>query len=226
MKAKNFLDYYESWHAAIRWATGHVGSRFVGVIATIANSVAEGSRQALYAGLPGHPEQANDAAEMAGYDRGLFRYRLETDDAWKERVRNVWTTAEQYGTKQAILSEVGIWGQTAFPAYWGSSPEPVLIHETGWASFDLTLPFGSTDWTTADTYDAGLTYDSGSVYDIGNANAEDLDHLRRLVRRVKPARSKATLQILLADVVFYDEGAIYDDGEIYAAPGDFLRLAL
>jgi hypothetical protein len=221
--AENFLDYTEkSIQAGIRWAMANVGRRLWGVLAMTANAVAQGATEVLHNRLPGHPQCAPDARDQIGLDRDLFRYRGESDSVWQNRIKDAWFNYEQGGTRQVVLSEVENWGSAAFGGVW---PSGQSISEDGWASFTVNLPFGSVPWTTGEVYGGGHLYGDGAIYGIGNADPVDVDHLRRLIRKWKPARSRAFVQVPLTDVTYYNDGATYDDGvTFYAGPFDVLRF--
>jgi hypothetical protein len=223
--AENFIDYAEkSIQGGIRWALGNVGRRFWGVLAVTANAVAQGATQVITNRLPGHPECAPDARDQIGQDRDLFRYRGESDAIWTDRIRAAWDPYQQGGTPQVVLSEVENWGAAAFGGLW---PSGQSMSEDGWSSFTVNMPFGSVPWTTGEVYGGGHLYGDGSVYGIGNADPQDVDHLRRLIRKWKPARSRGFVQVPLVTVSYYDDGVTnYDDGSFYAGPLDILRFAV
>jgi hypothetical protein len=210
MNAKTFLDYFESLYSGIRWATANVGRRLIGVPALLANTIAEGTKQAILAGMPGHEHQASDSRDVCGDSRALFKYRLESDQSWGDRIKGAWTQYEQGGTRQGVLNEVNTWGEITF-ASWANAD----LTELDWANFIVTLPQGATDWTGPEQYDSGMLYDDGEMFDVGNANAVDVDHLRRIIRKWKPTRSKGKVEAVL-EGFYYDAGPEYDDGSVYA----------
>lgn len=221
--ARNFIDYAEkSIQGGIRWALGAVGRRLWGVLAVLANATAQGATEVLANRLPGHPDCAPDARDQIGQDRDLFRYRGESDASWLSRIQGAWDTYPQGGTAIQILSEVENWGSSNFGGAW---PSTQSLREDGWAQFTVQLPFGSVPWTTGEVYGGGHVYGDGSIYGIGNADPVDVDHLRRLIHKWKPARSRGFVEIALVDLTYYDDGATYDDGvTFYAGPGDLVRF--
>lgn len=227
-QAKNLLEYIQSKYAAVRWATGNAGARFIGVVATLWDGMAQGAVQTLSNRLPHYSDCAPDAEDQIGFDRELFRFSEETQDHWGNRVQKAWDQYEQAGTPQAVLADVVAWGESAYPGIWVVGPVPVpTIQETGWARFTLTLPYGSVPWGPPVAYDSGVHYDDGTLYDVSNADPVTIDHLRRLVRKWKPARSRGFIQVVLSlGVDFYDGGHHYDDGSIYAGPTDLLVLGV
>jgi hypothetical protein len=217
--ATNFLDWAESWYSAIRWATASVGRRVVGYThGVMANAVVEGANQARYAGLPGHPEQSPDAADQVGAARDLFRFRLESNAAWAARVADAWAQYELGGTAQGVIRAVGEW-LTAI----GGTP-PATLTEDSWARFSVYLPFGSVPWAPPYDWDGVATYGQiDCLYNL-RANAIDVDHLRRLVRKWKPVRSKGLVRIPLVAMLFYGGGATFGGGGAYAGVGDLVEF--
>lgn len=220
--ATTFVDYLEKTiQGGIRWALAPVGRRLWGVLGVFANAVAQGATGVLSNRLPGHPDCAQDARDQIGLDRDLFRYRGEDDLTWQGRIQGAWDTYQQGGTRQVILSEVENWGSAAFPGTW---PSGQSLSENGWAQFTVTLPFGSVPWTTGEPYGGGHVYGDGSMYGIGNADPIDVDHLRRLIKKWKPARSRGFVTVPLVAVVYYDDGTTYDGGADYSGPGDIVTF--
>jgi len=223
MNATTFLDWTESWYSAIRWATAFVGRRLVGVKGVFANALVEGGNQAFYAGLPGHPEQSPDALDQVGLARRLFKFRNEPTASWASRVQKAWDLYEIGGTAQAVLQAVSEWGAVINAAYAG---DPATLVEETWARFSVYLPFGFVGWTAPYDWDGAASYgDIDALYNL-RANAVDVDHLRRLVRKWAPARSKGRIRVPLVDLAYYNGGATYGDGTLYASEGDLVEFSV
>lgn len=224
MNARNFLDWTESWYGAIRWATAFVGRRLVGLKGVFANAIVEGGNQAFYAGLPGHPEQAPDAANATGVARRLFKFRNETAASWAARLQGAWDQYEIGGMPEGVIAAVVEWADAINPAYSGDPPH---LAEGTWARFEVYLPFGLVPWTHPYDWDGAASYgDADALYNM-RANAVDVDHLRRLVRKWAPARSKGKIRIPLVDLAYYNvSSATYGDGTTYAGDGDLVEFAI
>lgn len=181
---------------AIAYARAYWGRRFFGTLGIYADMIAEGVSQAIYARLPGHPEQAPDSLERSGIDRGLVRFRGETAANWVARVRSAWNDYEQGGTPPQVLRIVNQWGQAGWPGSWNSSL--VTLVESGNPldfSFTITIPFGliAPAWTP-ELYGSGHAYGESGFY-YGIAASSDVAMLVYIVNKWKPQRSRAYVRI-------------------------------
>lgn len=198
----------------LSWAQKRLGQRYFGTIGLLADLTAEGARQALLAHLPGNPQQAEDSLNQSGADAGMFRYRGESLASWRARVSDPWPVHEQAGTVPNLLREIDIWGQIVYPGTWVSGQCYVL--EPKWARFALIIPAGLLPWTGPPLYGGGSTYGDGSHYGV-TANSEDLATLRRIVRKWKPSRSKASAVAILSGHIYGQRGLTYGDGSTYGS---------
>ena len=135
--ASTFLRWGEYLTGRIRWATGPLGRRAVGYIGILNDQIAEGMRQAFFASLPGHPDQARDSLDTIGHSRDLILYPGETQEVWGNRVRDAWVDYEQGGTPQVVLTGVDDWGKAMLTAFWDSNH---YITESQWARFQVVIP--------------------------------------------------------------------------------------
>lgn len=167
-----------------------------GAIGLIADALAEGTSQAFYARLPGHPQQAPDSLERSGKDRSLFRFRGETDAAWLSRVFNAWDDYEQGGTPQVVKKMVNLWGEAGWPATWDR--DLVTLDESGdpadW-SFTVTIGYGCimpvwTVWSIGDGHSVG----DHDLY-VGVGQSTDIATLLYLVRKWKRSASKGFIKV-------------------------------
>lgn len=224
VKAANFLEWAESWYGAIRWATAFVGRRLVGLKGVFANAIVEGGNQAFYAGLPAHSDQADDAANATGVARRLFKFRNETAASWAARLQGAWDQYEIGGMPKGVLDAIAEWAAAINPGYAG---DPAHLVEESWARFSVYLPFGLVPWSHPYAWDGAASYgDDDALYNL-RANAVDVDHLRRLVRKWAPARSKGRIRVELSPLVYYNlSGATYGDGTTYATEADLVEFAI
>ncbi len=176
---------------------GKWGRRLVGgAIGLVADMMGESMSQAVYARMPGHPQQATDSLIQSGKDRGLIRFRGETDANWQTRVREAWDDYQQGGTPQQMKKVVNQWGTAGFAATWSSafvtlteSVDPAVF------TFNLTIGFGaiSPPWVPV-LYGSGHVYGEGGFF-YGLQASTDISMLIYIVRKWKPSRSKCTLRI-------------------------------
>lgn len=234
----SYLDNYRSLVAGLtrglKHARAQYGIRFYGTIGLYADMVSEGARQAFIARLPGHPEQAEDALNQVGADRDLPRYRGETRASYTSRITSAWDRYAQYGTRQELIRAVSEWMQIVYPP---GTPIALAVYERGWANFVLAMfnpPYGAplnyggtaprTYGSVGASYGApgvvygflgGVYYGTG-LYGISNVTLEDVTTLTRLVRKIKPSRSKAQIEIVPAGVKIYGPSSTYGSGGLYA----------
>jgi len=190
-----------------------LGWFYAGTLGAITDSLLEGARQGFIQGLPGHPEQTEDSLNQVGADRELFRYRLDTVATWSARVRNAWQYYEQAGTAIQVLRAVNEWGAITFASTW--NPALVGLTEGSWARFQVWIGAGVTPWLPAAKYGSGIVYGGPNVmYGISNALTEDVQTLRKIIRKWKPMRSKASVLIVLSGIACDEPGITCDGGSL------------
>lgn len=195
-KIDTFKRFVYDTTKALRYVRAYWARRFVGMIGLFTDTLAEGVQEALYGRFPGHPHQAQDALTQVGKDRDLFRFRGETNANYAARVRAAWDDYAQGGTDIQLLKVIDQWGTAGWPETWvndtctlDESVDPLVFE------FTLTIPFGLIDppWVPV-FYGDGYTYgEAGLYYGIGPST--DIPMLLYLVRKWKPARSKAFVVI-------------------------------
>jgi hypothetical protein len=180
----------------ITWARAFFGRRLLGTFSMVADEVSSTATQAFFAHLVGHPQQAPDSLVEAAKDRGLIRFRGETDAAWKARAQEAWDDYAQAGTDIQMKRVLNQWGEAGWPTTW----DPMawtLVETSGVGVFriDITIPYGLIvpPWTPI-TYGSGHIYgEEGFFYGAGPSN--DLAMLLYLVRKWKPSRTKAYVTV-------------------------------
>lgn len=211
MIVSTYRSFVAQLTAGIQFCRAFLGERMAGTQGLIADLIAEGTLASIKSHMPGHPDQAEDALAQSGSDAGLFRYRLETIANWRARVSNPWPFYEQGGTPIQMLRAVNEWGAIMFPATW--NPAVVGLTEGPGSRFLVWLGSGITPWLPPSRYGSGILYGGPNVmYGISNALSEDVDTLRRLVRKWKPMRSKATLMLVLSGIACDEPGITCDAG--------------
>lgn len=175
----------------------HWGRRLVGgAIGLIGDALSEGTSQAFYARLPGHPQQAADSLAQVGKDRGLYRFRGETDANSLTRIQEAWDDYEQGGTKQQMLKVVNQWGVAGWPVTWNTGTITLDESVNPFAfNFTISIPFGniSPAWSP-NFYGAGRLYgDIGFYYGLGQNL--DVPMLLYIVRKWKPSRSVGFIKV-------------------------------
>jgi hypothetical protein len=195
--------------SGVDFLTGKLGSGYAGVVSLLGDCLAQGTTFAIESRLPGHPNQWRDALAQQGADADLFRYRNESDASWSARVANPWPNYEQAGTPVQLLRAINEWGAIVFPLTWN----PALVHLTENntnGTFVVWLSAGLTPWTTAWKYGDGSRYGvNGLLWGIRNAVPEDIDTLKRIVRKWQRGSSKGKGCIVLSGHVWGEPGLRY-----------------
>ena len=183
--------------AGIDWCQARLGQRWMGTMALLGDELAEGARQALFARMPGHPEQAEDSLNQCGSDAGLFRYRAETIASWRARVSDPWARHEQAGTPIALLREIDIWGAITYSSTWAAG-QCYLVEGTD-GTFTLIIPAGLIPWGSGYTLGGGHALgEPNFLLGISNAGSEDISTLKSICRALKPARSKGAVIVVVS----------------------------
>lgn len=212
----NYRSFVAKLTAGISFCRAYFGDRMTGFQGLLGDMLAEATRFAIISHMPGHPEQAEDALNQEGSDRGIFRYRGETAASWATRVRNAWECYEQCSTDIQLMRAINEWGAIVFPATW--VPSQVNYTENNIdGTFVIWISAGVTPWGTAWSYGDGSSYGDGLLWGITNALPEDVDTLCRIVRKWQRLSSKGRGCIVLSGHVWGEPGLAwggfdYDDG--------------
>lgn len=201
-----YRSYVAKLVSGIDYLTDRLGSGYAGVYALVHDCLAQGATFAIESRLPGHPNQWRDALAQNGADAGLFRYRGESDASWAARVSNPWPQYEQAGTAVQLMRAINEWGEIVFPSTW----DPALVHYTENntnGTFTIWLSAGITPWGPPWTYGDGSQYGTnGLLWGISNAIPEDVDTLKRIVRKWQRGSSKGRGCIVLSGHVWGEPG--------------------
>jgi hypothetical protein len=175
------------------------GRRLVGgAIGLMGDLMGEGASQAVYAHLPGHPQQAPDSLAQSGKDRDLISFRGESTATFATRVQAAWGDYPQGGTPQQVLKVVNQWGTAGWPDTWVNLTSSALV-ESGVSSvftFTLTIPYGLIvpPWLPVTYGTPGIFYGQADLfYDVGPST--DIPMLLYLVRKWKPSRSRGFVTV-------------------------------
>lgn len=190
---------YFTWFTVrgLTYLRAHYGRRFIGAFASLwADALSEGASQAVFAVMPGHPQQAQDSLRQVGQDRGLNRFRGETNANWLARVRNAWADYGQGGTPQQVIQVLNQWGKAGWPATWVPLTLSALVESTNptVTTFTVTIPFGniSPPWPP---WIVGGPYTVGQIgLFVGVALSTDIPTLLYIVRKWKPSRSRGFIK--------------------------------
>jgi hypothetical protein len=188
-----FRSWVEQVTSGIEYARAHYGQRYFGLKALITDLASEGLRQGFFTRLYGHPDVAQNTLNVQGDSLGLFRFRLEGIQSWRKRIREVWQSYEQAGTPQQMIRAIEEWGQSNFA--WDPNVANVTLTELGWADFLIGIPDGRLPWTTGQLW-GSFVWGDGTLWGIGNANHTDVAMLIRVIKKWKPSRSIAYVEVI------------------------------
>lgn len=181
MARKTFQQYAAELSPTV--LQGEVGQRFVaGTLGLFFDLLAERVVQSVRARLMNSADQPLDAVALLAEERMSPRYPADTDATHLTRVRSAWDRWAQAGSEAALVAELAAYGVQASitldsdwnwdgTAYWSRF----------WVIIDVHL------WSyPPDLGDPGLVLDG--TWTLGStATPEEVDTVRRIVRRWKPA---------------------------------------
>lgn len=236
----SYLDNYKAMAAGLtkglRWARAQYGSRLVGTIGLMADLVAEGARQAFIARLPGHPEQAEDAAIQTGFDRDLIRYKYEPLSFYKVRLQNAWSAYQQGGTNIGVTREVlyclnCIWAPLGLPDLTFISTAYARFFENGWAEHSTVLinpgiQSVTGSWSGTSEQWGSFSYGApNKVWGASNVLIEDINIIRATLRKWLPSRTKGWI-LWSTSGSLYGVTATYGGGYTYDATAIKARISV
>lgn len=215
--AQNYKSFVITLLAGIQWARSHYGERLTGTIALLTDTLAEGANQAVKARFDSPYRGHNpppDALPYIGQNKNIERYIADTDITYKGRLLQAFSLWSQAGTKQAVLRALAAYGQPLAQLYedkdWARPPKPY------WSQFWILFPSGTHTVTPGtETFGGGATYGSGVVYGASGITADEVDALRRLVKKWKRSASICREFIFEGVGSSYGGGPTYGDGTLF-----------
>lgn len=175
---------------------GENASRYIaGELSLIADMMASWSVQSGRAPNFTDPYQPVDALALLGDERLSPRYAIDTDATYRARLRNAWERWKQGGSEIGLKAELAAYGLTA---------EVKLNNEWDW---DGNAANWSRFWVVlhdhpwlppAELGEPGPVLD-GTTTLGSTATPEEVDTVRKIVRRWKPAHMVCSHIILVFD---------------------------
>lgn len=151
-----------------------------------------------------------DALGRHGADVELIRYPIETDEAYRTRLAGAWDTWPWAGTATALLTvaaQLDFHGVYLMTGRDWPQGRPDLWARW-WLMVDQSNPFSPDGaWDDAGTWDDDGTWDS-------DAKADQIATVKRAFRQFTNARDAGWVRFLFGATDFYDDGGIWDGGEI------------
>jgi hypothetical protein len=163
---------------------GYWGSRFVGVIGLMADSVATGAAEALRVSWLLESTSPDDALPLDGSEKRMPRYPLETAASHRARLVDAWNAYEHAGLESAILSQLTAAGYPGCTIEFDSAREgphgeaaPYLSQF--WVRFPVGVCSPGSNWDS-------FNWDDGTAWDTSLSFAA-VSTLRSIVNHWKPA---------------------------------------
>ncbi len=199
----NTVRYY-LWQTVqgLQYLRAYWGRRLVGgALGLMGDALAEGASQAVYARMPGHPQQSTDSLAQTAKDRGLTPFRGETRLNLIARVQAAWSDYTQAGTWQKVIRAVNEWGNAGWPGSWVDLDQSNLVESSTDFSFVVTIPYGNINppWTPWLVGDGSIIGEPGLFIGVGPST--DIPMMLWVVKKWKPSRSIGYVQ------VFYEPSA-------------------
>lgn len=164
------------------WAEKHYG-----MIALIADTALEGMKLALFANWLLEPTSPDDILPKIARERRLPRYPAETAAQHRARLHAAWTTWQQAGSDQNLVTQFAFAGWPGalifdnVDIYQWEDP-----HDTENISrFWVILPPGSHSFTSDGNWDDPGDWNDGGLWN-SNATTEQIQTMRSIVRKFKP----------------------------------------
>ncbi len=243
-----FRSYADALQTGVRWAKGFFGQRLTGTIALHCDLIAEGVSQAIKARSA--KVSAPDAYPYIGSNVNLERYPNDTDATYKSRLLHAFSIWQQAGTKQGLERAFDFFGYPYVRVFedkdWDRGPKPYWSQfwvffpghaETGGSPYGSGVAYGggltygvginylgglNDVLPSSATYGSGSTYgNSGLLYGITGTTPEEVEGIRRLIRKWKPSRSICREIIFESTSQFYGAGHTYGDGSVYGVIGTY-----
>lgn len=157
-----------------------------------------------------------DALARLGADVALERYPDETDDAYRARILDAWSTWPWAGAETAVMRVVEQLGHTDATLYtaqeWG-----VPDAATRWARFWIVVPETGHGYASDGTWGDAGTWDDGGTWD-SDASLEDVARTRRALRQFTNARARGLIRFTLTDTDYWSPETPWNHGTWNDAP--------
>lgn len=108
--AVNFKDVVTVINNGALWLSGHFYTRYSGVMSLISDEIMEGASLALKAPWLRTFDSPDDALPYVGAESSMPRYTADTNQTYRARLLNRWSSWQQGGTGAAIIEQLQAFG--------------------------------------------------------------------------------------------------------------------
>lgn len=178
-------DFYRehTYNLSPPFMRGTLGERLVGYQGLQLDIIAEATHRSVLARWIYSPELPDDAVSRIGDERSMPRYPIESSADHLARLKEAWNAWAEAGTDKGMIKRFAELGLT------------VTIQENHtwdwdgdsdyWSRFWVVI--ATHPWSGPPTWDSPGIWDDGGVWDV-SASQQEVETLRSIVRRWKPAR--------------------------------------
>ncbi len=160
------------------WLSEGFAAKLIGLQGLFADAFTTGFFQSIKVPMIASPASPDDALEFAGKARNLERYPGETNPRYRARLLKAWDIWKYGGTFKGIedqLLELGL----------GAHVIAVDRLDPNWSRFSVEIY--SHPWSIANWGESGAWYPPNTLWGISGAGQYDIDAIRSVIAKWKPA---------------------------------------
>lgn len=167
-----------------------------------------------------HPNSPSDYLRIAGEQFGIIRYIGDTDDSFRERLKQRWTIVPKYGQEESLKEAIrinldpdGTKGVTVNILFdFGANGSPVSPPKPG--GFDIPTYPASSAHKSQFIVSVNATTQlalPGQTQNLSNVISDiQLETIRNIIKQTKPAQFICREIIIYSLTVYDGSGLIYD----------------
>jgi hypothetical protein len=196
-----------------RIARTEVGQRLIGTCALVFDNTMESVNHALRSAWVGDSlGPSPDALVYAGEEHSLPRYPRESQAQYEARLQRVWDDWPYAGHETSLAEQLEAAGFPGAEFYYASD-WPTTGLADWWSQFWVYFPSGTHSVTAVAPEWGSFAWGDGTAYGPVGISFEDLDAMRRIIKKFKPAH------YICGGIVFEISGWTYGTGHTWGEPG-------